>query len=280
MPDPAGKMAEQKVVLITGASSGIGRSIAQLLLGEGFIVFGTSRDASGSPPLSGGEMLSLDVREDPSVRDCLETILERAGRLDVVVNSAGYPLAGAVEEVTLEQAKALFETNFFGVVRMVKAVLPVMRRQGSGQIINISSGMAQARVPFVGFYSASKCALEGYSEALWHELRPLNIKVTVIRPGYFGTNIESNMRFGEERIADYDPWRKPTLQSYHESLRKGADPAPVARCVLRILKSPNPAPYYSVGKDARGVALLRRLLPHAAFGRLIRRLIGFGKVND
>ncbi len=272
-------MAERKVVLITGASSGIGRSIARLLAEEGFAVFGTSRDASGSRPLSDGVMLSLDVREDPSVRNCLDTILERTGRLDVVVNSAGYPLAGAAEEANLEQVKALFETNFFGVVRMVKAVLPVMRRQGSGQIINISSGMAQARVPFVGLYSASKCALEGYSEALWHELRPLNIRVCVIRPGFFGTNIGRNMHYGEDRVADYDPWREPTLQSYRESLQRGADPVPVARCVLRIIRSRNPSLYYAVGKDARGVSFLRRWLPHATFGRLIRRLIGFGRVG-
>jgi NADP-dependent 3-hydroxy acid dehydrogenase YdfG len=133
-------MAEKKIVLITGVSSGIGQATAQLLAHQGFTVFGTSRNPSSIETMSGVEVLPLDVRLDESVNGCVDTVVKRTGRLDILVNNAGYSLVGPIEEASLEEAKAQFETNFFGVVRMVKKVLPIMRKQASGQIINISSG--------------------------------------------------------------------------------------------------------------------------------------------
>ena len=154
-------MSSQKVVLITGASSGIGQSIARLLAQKGFAVFGTSRNPQAVEHIPGVEVLSLDVRLEESVKECVDTVLARAERLDILINNAGYVLSGAIEEVTIEEARSQFETNFFGTMRTVKAALPILRQQRSGTIINISSlaGLVPAP-PFCGMYSASKFALE------------------------------------------------------------------------------------------------------------------------
>src|SRR5690606_35507590 len=159
-----------KVVLITGASSGLGRATARLLAERGYRVFGTSRRPPADAPTGGVEPLALDVCADASVAACVQTVLARAGRIDALINNAGYELGGALEEATLEEAQRQFETNFFGAVRMIRAVLPAMRRQGGGRIVNVSSLAGLAPVPFLGLYSASKFALEGYSEALRHEV--------------------------------------------------------------------------------------------------------------
>ena len=187
-------MSEKQVVLITGISSGIGQATARLLAERDFSIFGTARNLSGVEAIPGVEVLPLDVRSDESVNTCVDTALKRAGRLDILVNNAGYGLSGAVEEVAVEEAKAQFETNFFGVVRMVKRVLPIMRRQGSGQIINISSGLGLVALPFIGFYSSSKFALEGYTEALRHEVKPFKIKVSLVEPGFVHTQFRNNIQ--------------------------------------------------------------------------------------
>src|SRR5262245_37793512 len=165
-------MSSQKVVLITGALSGIGQSIARLLAQKRFTAFGASRNPCTAENVAGVEVLPLDVLADESVKACVYTLLVRAGRLDILVNNAGYMLGGAVEEVTIEEAKAQFDTNFFGTMRTVKAVLSTMRRQRSGTIINISSlaGLVPGP-PFCGMYSASKFALEAYTEHQWCEVR-------------------------------------------------------------------------------------------------------------
>ena len=165
-------MSSQKVVLITGASSGIGQSIARLLAQKGFTVFGASRNPDAVEHVPAVEVLPLDVRSDESVKACVDAVLARAGRLDILVNNAGYMLAGAVEEVTIEEARAQFETNFFGAMRTVKAALPIMRQRRSGTIINISSLAGPVPgPPFCGMYSASKFALEAYTEHQWCEVR-------------------------------------------------------------------------------------------------------------
>jgi short-subunit dehydrogenase len=166
--------------------------------------------------MSGIEVLPLDVRSDESVEACLNTLLKKTGRLDILVNNAGYVLRGAIEEPTLEEVKAQFETNLFGVVRMIKGVLPIMRRQGSGQIINISSGVGLVPSPFMGFYAASKFALEGYTEALRHEVKPFNVQVSLVEPGFIKTHVWQNMKEASGRISDYDPWRERALKVRHQ----------------------------------------------------------------
>lgn len=185
-------MADETVVLITGASSGSGRATAILLARNGFRVFGTSRRPDQPPPATGVEMLELDVRSDESVHACVAAAIARAGRVDALVNNAGVELAGAIEEISVDEAKRQFETNLFGVHRMVRELLPSMRERRSGRIVNVSSVAGMAAVPFLGMYSASKFALEGYSEALFHELRPLNVSVSQIEVAFMNTPMQAN----------------------------------------------------------------------------------------
>ncbi|MFQ5898850.1 MAG: oxidoreductase [Candidatus Methylomirabilia bacterium] len=265
-------MFEQKVVLVSGASSGIGQAIARTLAQRGFTVFGTSRDPSSAEKVPGVAMLPLDLRVDESVVGCVDTVLKREGRLDILVNNAGYVLRGAVEEVSLGEAKAQFETNFFGVVRMVKAVLPTMRRQGAGQIINISSAVGFVPVPFGALYSASKFALEGYTEALRHEVKPFNVHVSLVEPGFINTQLARNAQDAAERIADYDPWRQRVLGARRQYEGKAPEPTVVAECVLRVIEGSSPKLRYRVGKEATWSARLRRLLPESLFEHGVRRL--------
>jgi NAD(P)-dependent dehydrogenase (short-subunit alcohol dehydrogenase family) len=272
----------KEIVLITGVSSGIGKAVARLLAGGEFVVFGTSRDPSGSGDIPGVKLLPLDVRSNESVRACVHAVLDQSGQLDVLINNAGYALAGAVEEASLEEAKEQFETNFFGIARMVKAVLPVMRRQGKGRIINIGSLAGLSPVPFLGFYSASKHALEGYSEALRQEVKPFNIHVSLVEPGFIRTGLGKNSRNPVDRIGEYDPWRGRAMDSITRYIDDAPEPASVAEWVVRVLESQTPKTRYKVGKEANQVIRLRRLLPESLFEKLIRAhfRMDFGRENQ
>src|SRR5262245_58183776 len=263
MPDP-------RVVLITGASSGVGQSTARLLSQRGFTVFGTSRNPSSADSIRGVEMLSLDVCADDSVRGCVEAVVNRNGRLDVLINNAGYELAGALEELSSEEAKAQFETNFFGVVRTVNVVLPLMRKQKRGHIINVSSLTGVTAAPFLGMYSASKFALEGYTEALRQEVKPFNIHVSMTEAGFLKTTMMSHRQLVANRIAEYDPWRERALSAIRASEQKGPGPEVVARTLLEIVSSSKPRLRYLIGRQAKSVARLRRVLPAAMFERGVR----------
>src|SRR5437879_13186443 len=221
-------MPENRVVLITGASSGFGRETARLLLGRGFKVYGTSRNPSAKPQESGVGMLALDVDSDDSVQGGVKELLDETGRLDILVNNAGYVLTGGAEETSIAEAKAQLETDFFGPVRMTKAVLPTMRKQGAGQIINISSLAAVLPVPFEGYYAAAKAALLAWSEALRHEVKSFGIKVSVIEPGFFRTKLGETRHTSEERITDYDQMRDRAVKALEEDIEKGGDPRTVA----------------------------------------------------
>jgi len=179
-----------RVALVTGASSGFGQATAALLAAQGFQVFGTSRAPTHSTAGS-FELLPLDVCSETSVQTCVQTILERTGRIDLLVNNAGFAQGGALEENSLEDARAQFETNVFGVLRVLKAVLPVMRRQGSGQIITVSSLLGVVAMPYLSLYASSKFALEGMIEGLYHELSPFHIKVSLVEPGFFRTKFDA-----------------------------------------------------------------------------------------
>jgi NAD(P)-dependent dehydrogenase (short-subunit alcohol dehydrogenase family) len=265
-------MSQQKSVLITGASSGIGQSIARLLAEEGFVVFGTSREPARVEPMPGVEVLPLDVSLDESVRTCVGAVLSRAGRLDILINNAGYVLTGAIEDASIEEAKLQFETNLFGMARMVKAVLPRMRQERSGQIINISSlaGLVPGP-PFCGLYSASKFAVEAYTEHLWREVQPFRVRVSLVEPGSIKTNLSRNRRDALEPVGDYDPWRRRALEAMRALEAKGPQPTLVAACVLRIIQSRSPRLRYRVGQDARWIPRLRQVLPAALFEQGIRR---------
>lgn len=258
-------MPIQKVTLITGTSSGNGQAIARRLAQKGLTVFGTSRNPSGGEQMPGAEVLPLDVRSDESVKDCVDAVLQRAGRLDILINNAGYELGGAIEEVSIGEAKSQFETNLFGVMRMVQAVLPIMRRQGGGQIINLSSLVGLVPVPFLGVYSASKFALEGYTEVLRHEVKPFNVRVSLVEPGFIRTNLARNRQDAVKHISDYDPWRQRAFEAIHQYEEQAPEPTLVAECVLRVIESKSPKSRYKVGKDATSLPRLRRFLPESLF---------------
>jgi NAD(P)-dependent dehydrogenase (short-subunit alcohol dehydrogenase family) len=272
-------MPTQRVVLITGASSGVGQCTARLLSQRGDKVFGTSRNPASADSISGVEMLSLDVRADDSVRACVEAVCSRAGYIDVLINNAGYELAGALEELSLEEARAQFETNFFGVVRMVNAVLPLMRRQKRGYIVNVSSLVGLSAIPFLGIYSASKFALEGYTEALRHEVKPFNIRVSLTEAGFLKTPMMNNRQIAANRISDYDPWRQRALDAIRADEEKAPGPELVAKTLLEIMSNKAPRLRYPIGQQAKSVARLRRFLPAGMFEQGVRRTFSLDKTQ-
>jgi NAD(P)-dependent dehydrogenase (short-subunit alcohol dehydrogenase family) len=244
-----------KVVLITGASSGIGNAIAKLLAEHGYRVFGTSRKPE-SETLDGFTLLPLDVTSDESVKACVQTVIERAGHIDVLVNNAGVDFVGAIEETSLEEVRAIMETNFFGVVRMTQTVLPHMRERRSGRVINISSGFGRIAFPFEVFYCASKHALEGYTEGLYYEMMLWNIKVNCVEPGFFRTPIVQHKGHPKTPLPIYDRTREKALKLYDWSAETGGDPVVIARTVLHIIESESKQLRHPVGWEAHVVSRL------------------------
>jgi NAD(P)-dependent dehydrogenase (short-subunit alcohol dehydrogenase family) len=268
-------MLKSNVALVTGVSSGIGWATAELLAQHGFRVFGTMRRPGENAP-SGVEVLPLDVREDASVQSCVDRVLAAAGRLDLLVNNAGVALYGALEEVSTEQARAVFETNFFGVLRMTQAALPLMREQGRGRIVNVGSVAGFLPIPFEGIYSASKHALEGYSETLGLEVRRFGLHVSVIEPSFIRTNIDRNTAMADRLLAAYDDQRQRAIEALRRSIETGNPPTMVARAVLSAATSPKPRRRYLVGHDARILRSLRTLLPPSWFELGLRRRFRLG----
>lgn len=261
-------MASSRVVLVTGASSGIGEAIAARLAKDGHQVFGTSRKV-GRAPQGGVEMLALDVCSDASVQACVEALLRKAGRIDALVSNAGYLLSGAIEEATLEEARAQLETNFFGLVRMVKAVLPAMRQARLGHIVAVSSLAGLVAVPFWGFYTASKFAVEGYMETLRHELKPFGILVAMVEPGVIHTPFYENPR--SKAMPEYAPWRDRAAKSIQQIADSAPGPGVVAEAVAGLIASRSPPLRTRVTRQAAVVPLLRSLLPASAFEAGTRR---------
>lgn len=260
-----------KVVLVTGASSGVGQATARLLAKRGYAVYGTARDPVKAEPIAGVEILALDVRSDDSVAACVAGVRARAGRVDVLVNNAGYEHAGAAEELDIEEAKAQFETNFFGALRMVKAVLPGMREARSGHIVNISSLAGTAVVPFMGIYSATKFALDAYGEALRYELKPFGVHVSQIKPGFLRTAIGRNRQAAARKLSGYDGWRERALQAVGRFEEEGPGPEVVAQAVAKVLASRKPPLRCFVGREAALVSSLKRFMPEGAFEAAVRK---------
>jgi len=267
-------MKKPKVILITGASSGIGRACALYLSSFGHHVYGTSRRAEfPGETASFPVMIPMDVTSEESVSKAVRFILEKEGRIDVLINNAGYGLAGAVEDTTYEEALQQFETNFFGAHRVIKHVLPSMRERKSGMIINISSIAGLIGLPFQPFYSASKFALEGLSEALMHEVKPFNIKVVLVEPGDLKTEFTDRRTIAKLGLhSPYTEQMKITLAVAERDERQGAPPEEVARTIARIISSTNPKPRYRTGPFYEKLAVfLKRLLPERVFLWAIRK---------
>jgi short-subunit dehydrogenase len=259
-----------QTILVTGASSGIGQATARLLAERGFTVFGTARKPASAQSHE-VTMVALDVRSDESVRACVEQVVTKAGRLDVLVNNAGYAITGAAEETSVAEAKAQLETNFFGAVRMVNAVLPGMRAARAGKIINISSLAGNTAIPFSAFYSASKFALEGYSESLWYEVRPFGISVSLVEPGFVNTPIGDASPVAAQPLPAYDASRKSMVAKFGRSLAGGIPPEQVARRVLQIVDSKSPGLRYRVGAEATWLPRLRNVVPWKVYAAGVRK---------
>lgn len=268
------------VALVTGASSGFGRHIAESLSRAGFRTFGTSR--SGRPGSEGVEMVALDVQDDDSVAACVEAVRAKAGAIHILVNNAGVLDVGPAEECSVSEVRALFETNFFGVIRMTNAVLPEMRARRSGRIINIGSLAGLLPPPGEAAYAASKFALEGYSEALSIEVAPFGVKVSLIEPGFHKTGMgHGDGQGGAEpsgSIRDYDKFREAVQTSIARSLEGGGDPREVAEVVCRVVEAERPRLRYRVGSDAKWLPRLRKLLPESLYLWGLRREFGIDKI--
>lgn len=249
------------IALVTGASSGIGEATAQRLAKAGFKVYGTSRRAAPSGRRS-FEMLPLDVTSDESVEAAVRELISLEGRIDLLVNNAGFGVAPAgAEESSIEQAKAIFETNFFGLIRMTRAVVPHMRRQRSGRIINIGSVLGFLPMPYWALYSATKHAVEGYSESLDHELRTRGIRVAVIEPAYTRTKFDTNFMAPDSTLDEYRETRALLGTVLTKVMATADEPSVVADVVLRAATDAKPKLRYTAGGLANRLRLLRRFAP-------------------
>ena len=259
------------IALVTGASSGIGEATAKRLATAGYKVYGTSRRGAQSGQRSFA-MLPLDVTRDESVEAAVSELIRLEGRIDLLVNNAGFGVAPAgAEESSIEQAKAIFETNFFGLIRMTRAVVPHMRRQGSGRIINIGSVLGFLPMPYGALYSATKHAIEGYSESLDHELRTRGIRVSVIEPAYTKTQFDANFLAPDSTLDEYRDVRALLDKVLGEVMATADEPTAVADVVLEAAIADRPKLRYAAGGRARRLRLLRRFAPAGLMDAGIRK---------
>jgi NAD(P)-dependent dehydrogenase (short-subunit alcohol dehydrogenase family) len=261
------------VAVVTGASSAIGLATAKALRIAGFRVFGTSRRQVAERS-DGITMLVCDVTDDVSVAKLVERVLAEAGRIDLLVNNAGMGLLGAAEESSTAQAQALFDVNVFGVLRMTRAVLPAMRHQGKGRIVNVSSVLGLIPAPYSAVYASTKHAIEGYSESLDHELRPFGIRVVLVEPAYTRTSFEENLSRPDQLLDIYDSARAGMNVILRKAIETGDAPEVVAKTVLKAATDSVPRRRYAAGKMARQVSFLRRFVPASAFDKSLRKQLG------
>jgi len=259
------------IALVTGASSGIGEATARRLAAAGYKVYGTSRRGAPAGQRS-FEMLPLDVTSDASVEAAVNEVLRLHGRIDLLVNNAGFGVApGGAEESSMAQAKAIFETNFFGLIRMTRAVLPHMRSQGSGRIINMSSVLGFLPMPYGALYAATKHAVEGYSESLDHELRTLGIRVSVVEPAYTKTPFDANFLEPDAKLDAYREVRTAVDRRIKEVMTAAEQPDVVAEVVLKAALAHQPKLRYTAGGLASRLRFLRRFAPAAWVDAGIRK---------
>ncbi|MDR3381413.1 oxidoreductase [Cupriavidus basilensis] len=252
---------ETKIALVTGASSGIGEATATRLAKAGYKVYGTSRRGAQAGQRT-FEMLPLDVTSEASVEAAVKEVLRLHGRIDLLVNNAGFSVApAAAEESSIDQARAIFDTNFFGIIRMTRAVLPHMRQQGSGRIINIGSVLGFLPMPYMALYSATKHAVAGYSESLDHELRTMGIRVSVIEPAYIKTPFDANFMAPDAPLDTYREVRSAVDRRVKEVVEGADGPEVVAETVLQAAIAARPKLRYAAGGLAGRLRLLRRFAP-------------------
>ena len=261
-----------KVVLITGGSSGIGKSIGDYLQQNGYVVYGTSRNSSRVLD-SLFPLVDLDVRNTESISKAIAKVIAITGRLDIVINNAGVGITGPLEEIPLDEIKNNFEVNVFGPIEIMKAVLPQMRQQQSGLIINVTSIAGYMGLPYRSIYSASKGALELLTEAVRMEVKPFNIKITTIAPGDFATNIASS-RYHAPILKDsaYKPTYSNILKMMDDHVDGGSDPIEMAEAVYKIIQNHEPKVHYKVGVFMQKFSIvLKRILPDLVYEKMVMK---------
>lgn len=263
----------KKTVLITGVSSGIGAATAVALAKAGYRVFGGARAPAKLVPMAGVELVELDVRSDKQVRRAVADVLEKAGRIDIVVNNAGISLMGPVEATSDAEAQALFDTNFFGVLRVTRAVLPAMRNRQAGLIVNISSVLGFLPAPFMGLYASSKHALEGLSESLDHEVRGFGVRVVLVEPSFTSTNLDANSAETEAKIPAYAAELSHTIEAVREQIEEGTSPESVAGTILNAIEGKYRL-RYPAGRRATLLSRLRRFAPASQVDKALRASFG------
>ena len=259
-----------KVVLITGASSGIGKSIGVFLSEKGYIVYGTSRNPLNENSLP-FQMIALDVLKKETIDEAIHQIIEKAGRIDVLINNAGMGITGSIEETPTDEMRRVFDTNFFGAIDMMKAVLPLMRNQQSGLIVNVTSIAGYMGLPFRGVYSATKGALELITEATNMEVQQFGIHVVNVAPGDFSTNIAAG-RY-HTPVFENSPYKKlyqQNLDLMNSHVDIGMNPSVMAEQVYKIINNPTPKIHYKVGRFMEKFSIvLKRILPDKVYQKLL-----------
>lgn len=259
-----------KVILITGGSSGIGKSIGEYLIEKNFRVYGTSRNPENYKD-SKFPILTLDVKDNATIIKAVNQVINTEGNLDVLINNAGAGITGPTEELPEEEIKANFDTNFFGPINVIKAVLPQMRKQNSGLVINVTSIAGFMGLPYRGVYSASKAALEILTEAIRMELKAFNIEMTNVAPGDFATNIASGRYHAP--LLDHSPYKKPyglTLDLMNTHVKHGSNPDIMAIKVYKIIMTKNPKVSYKVGEFLQKFSVvLKFLLPSRVYEKML-----------
>jgi len=262
----------QKIILITGISSGFGKETASLLAKAGHIVYGTVRRKCGSDPLV--RELLMDLTDGESITSAVQTVIGKEGRIDVLINNAGMHTGGAIETLPMETIRLQMQTNFLGLVQLTQEVLPFMRKLGTGTILNISSIGGLMGLPYQGIYSSGKFAIEGFSEALRMEIKQFNIKVIVINPGDFHTSNTANRKAFLSPTGESDPYRNQfakSLSIIENDESKGWEPKILAKKIVQIVACKNPSYRYIIASlDQKLAVLLKRILPGRLFSKILR----------
>ena len=262
-----------KVVFVTGASSGLGLTIANFLVTKGYKVYGTSRNPSNYPEIKGFQLLKLDVHNEDSIKNAIAYLLQNEKKIDVLICNAGLGMIGPAELVNIDSAKTLFETNFFGVLRVVQNVIPTMRQQKNGLIINVSSIAGYMGLPYRSIYSASKAALDKLTESLRIELCEFGINVCTLAPGSYATPITNRrLRVDVGAESPYHDTYNRIHKKINEDVDQGRDPNEVAQKIADIINQPSPNVHYRVGSNVQRLSIvLKNILPSKTYERLIRK---------
>jgi NAD(P)-dependent dehydrogenase (short-subunit alcohol dehydrogenase family) len=264
-------MNEKKVVLITGGSSGIGKSIGHYLTQKGYMVYGTTRDLSKYPEFNEFELVALSVNDENSIRKAVDEVLKKSGRIDILINNAGMGITGALEETPFNEIDRVLDTNFKGPMRVINEVAPVMRKQKSGLIINITSVAGYMGLPYRGIYSATKSGLEMITETYRMEFKPFGIEVCALAPGDFATNIVAGRyHTAVDSNSPYHPQYELVLSQMNDHVKIGNDPIAVAKKVYKICKTKRPKAHYVVGTFLQKFSIkLKRILSDKAYERML-----------